>query len=263
MTADPLLAIRNVEKRFGGLTALAGVSLDVPEGEVFGLIGPNGSGKTTLLNIVTGFLRADRGEVAFAGRRIDRLAPHLVARRGLCRTFQSSMAPQKLTVLENMLLAARIQRGESLVQMILHPRLVRAEEAAGLARAREILAAVNLDAKGDDYAGGLSGGQKKLLSLAQALMAEPRLILLDEPVAGVNPVLVEEISRIIRRLCAEGRNFLVVEHNMRFIRDTCDHIAVLDAGGIIAEGAPAEVLGREEVLSAYLARRPGGEPAAG
>jgi ABC-type branched-subunit amino acid transport system ATPase component len=254
MTAEPLLSVRDIRKRFGGIAALDGVSLDVPAGMVFGLVGPNGSGKTTLFNIVTGFLRADSGAVTFAGGRIDRLPPHRIARLGLCRTFQSSLAPGQMTVMENMLLAAPRQTGESLAGAVLHPRRVAAEERANLERARSILATLNLGPKADDLAGKLSGGQKKLLALGQALMAEPKLILLDEPVAGVNPVLAGEIATVIRRLCDSGRNFLIVEHNMAFIRGTCNHVAVLDAGKVIASGTPQEALGSDRVLRAYLGR---------
>jgi len=254
MTAEPLLRVREVSKRFGGVVALDAVTLDVPAGGIYGLIGPNGSGKTTLINVVTGFLRADAGTVIFAGTRTERLAPHEVARLGLCRTFQASLAPQRMTVLENMLLAAPRQSGESLSRAAFAGRAVAAEERANLDKARALLGIVNLAAKGDELAGNLSGGQRKLLGLAQILMAEPRLILLDEPMAGVNPILMAEISSVIRRLRDEGRNFLVVEHNMKFIRETCDQVTVLDAGRVIAEGEPGEVLGRDEVLRAYLAR---------
>ncbi|MCW5713143.1 MAG: ABC transporter ATP-binding protein [Bauldia sp.] len=258
---EPLLSIRGIEKRFGGLVALAGVSMDVPAGLVYGLIGPNGSGKTTLFNIVSGFMRQDAGTVTFDGRDIGRASPHKVARLGLCRTFQATACPTRMTVMENMLLAPQDQLGEGFVNLITRPHRVRSQEKAYRERARELLAIVNLAGKADEYAGSLSGGQKKLLALAQILMADPKLILLDEPVAGVNPVLAEEIAGVIRRLSGEGRNFLIVEHNMHFIRSTCDRISVLDAGRVIAEGEPADVLGREDVLRAYLAG-PATRPAA-
>jgi ABC-type branched-subunit amino acid transport system ATPase component len=262
LTADALLRVADIGKKFGGIAALAGVSVDVPEGVVYGLIGPNGSGKTTLFNVITGFTRPDRGSVSFNGRSIVGMSPDAVARLGLCRTFQSSLCPARLTVMENMLLAPRGQTGEALHGLVLRSARVRAEERAHVERARSILVTVKIGAKADEYAGNLSGGQKKLLLLAQALMAEPRLILLDEPVAGVHPVLAREIADLIRRLRDRGHNFLIVEHNMSFIRRACDRIAVLDAGRIIAEGEPESVLAREDVLSAYLARQPGrAEPA--
>jgi len=256
-SARPLLSVRDVHKHFGGVAALAGVSLDVPAGMVYGLIGPNGSGKTTLFNIITGFLRADQGEVAFDGHALNGLRAHQVARLGLCRTFQASQSPEQMTVMENMLLAPQDQIGESLANMIFRSGAIRQQETANIARARELLAVVNLSSKADEYAGNLSGGQKKLLSLAQVLMAGPRLILLDEPVAGVNPLLVEEIATVVRRLREDGQNFLIVEHNMKFIRGSCDAISVLDAGRVIAAGEPRDVLRREDVLRAYLGRRSG------
>lgn len=258
---DALLSVRGIEKRFGGLVALAGVSMEVPKGLVYGLIGPNGSGKTTLFNVVSGFMRQDAGTVAFEGRDIGRASPHRVARLGLCRTFQATACPTRMTVMENMLLAPQDQLGEGFVNLVARPRGVSRQERAFRARARDLLAIVNLAGKADEYAGSLSGGQKKLLALAQILMADPKLILLDEPVAGVNPVLAEEIAAVIRKLRDEGRNFLIVEHNMHFIRSSCDRISVLDAGRIIAEGEPAEVLAREEVRRAYLAG-PAARPAA-
>ena len=261
MEAEPLLRVSDVHKRFGGVTALDGVSITVPAGLIYGLIGPNGSGKTTLFNIVTGFTAPNGGHVAFAGRSLDGLKPHRVAQLGLIRTFQATLCPERMTVMENMLLAPQRQLGDRLVNLFLRPGDVRRQEREHLERARALLAIVNLAAKTDDYAGNLSGGQRKLLSLAQALMAEPRLVLLDEPVAGVNPHVIDEIAAVIRRLRDEGRNFLIVEHNMHFIRQVCDRVTVLDAGRVIAEGAAADVLARDEVLSAYLGRRRGRERA--
>ncbi|WP_159587267.1 ABC transporter ATP-binding protein [Chelativorans xinjiangense] len=254
MNGHPLLKVEDVHVHFGGIAALAGVNLSVPEGLIYGLIGPNGSGKTTLFNVITGFIRPDRGHVTFAGRRLDGLSPDAVARAGVCRTFQSHRQPVTMTVMENMLLAAPMQSGESLFRAATRFAAVRGEERGNLERAYEILDMVMLGDKANEYAGSLSGGQKKLLSLAQALMNGPRMILLDEPVAGVNPRLIEDIAAIIRKLCHGGQNFLVVEHNMKVIRSLCDQVSVLDAGHIIAEGEPEEVLGRQDVLEAYLAR---------
>jgi ABC-type branched-subunit amino acid transport system ATPase component len=255
MTAEPLLDVRDVHKRFGGVTALDGVSLTVPAGMIYGLIGPNGSGKTTLFNIITGFLRPDRGHVSFDGKSINRFRPYQVARLGLCRTFQANLCPQRMTVMENMLLAPQNQLGEGMINTVFRARAVRRQERAYLERAFHVLELVKLRPKADDYAGSLSGGQKKLLALGQILMAEPRLILLDEPVAGVNPRLIEDIAEVVHRLRDHGHNFLIVEHNMKFIRGACDRVSVLDAGRVIAEGEADEVLRRDEVLHAYLARR--------
>jgi ABC-type branched-subunit amino acid transport system ATPase component len=255
--AEPLLKIHDIAKRFGGVTALNGASLEVEAGAIFGLIGPNGSGKSTLFDVITGFTAADRGAVAFAGRTLERLAPYQIARLGIVRTFQTTLCPRRMTVMENMLLAPQRQVGDSVANVFLRPGDVRRQEAENIERARALLRIVNLADKSDDYAGSLSGGQRKLLALAQALMAEPRLVLLDEPVAGVNPKLIGEIADVIRRLREEGQNFLIVEHNMHFIRSICDRVAVLDLGKVIAEGAADDVLSREGVLEAYLGRNNG------
>jgi len=253
MAPAPLLTVENVSKHFGGIHALTDVSLAVEPGRIFGLIGPNGSGKTTLFNVITGFLNADRGEIRFDGKPIQNMTSDAIARAGLCRTFQGSLNPQRLTVMENMLLAPQGQIGEIVWRGFFHYGQVRRQERTAVARAREILDMVMLGHQTDTLVGSLSGGQKKLLMLAQALMVEPKLILLDEPVAGVNPRLIEDIVRIIRQLLASGRNFLIVEHNMHVVRQLCDEIYVLDAGRVIASGHTEETLQRDDVLRAYLA----------
>ncbi|NIR31823.1 MAG: ABC transporter ATP-binding protein [Gammaproteobacteria bacterium] len=256
MNAEVLLSVDDVHVSFGGLKALDGVSLEVTAGHVYGLIGPNGSGKTTLFNVITGFISPDRGRIVFEDRPIGGLSPDAIARRGLCRTFQANINPHRMTVMENMLLAPQGQVGERVLQALLHPLEVRRQERENLGRAWHLLALVKLSDKANAYVGNLSGGQKKLLALAQALMVKPRLILLDEPVAGVNPRLIEDILEVIRRLRGEGQNFLIVEHNMRVIRQVCDGVSVLDAGRVIAQGPAEETLRRDDVLQAYLARRP-------
>lgn len=253
MPETEFLKVASVRKRFGGIIALDDVSLEVVPGRVQGLIGPNGSGKTTLFNVITGFLRPDAGEVRFRGQRLTGLRPEKVSQRGVVRTFQSSLNPEQMTVMENMLLGPRGQVGEGILDTALRYGRMREQERTNEERAWEILRLVKLDHQVDTYVGELSGGQKKLLSLAQTLMTEPQLILLDEPVAGVNPSLIEEILAVIDRLRGDGYNFLIVEHNMRVVRRICDHIHVLDAGTVLAEGPPAETLQRDEVLEAYLA----------
>jgi ABC-type branched-subunit amino acid transport system ATPase component len=257
MSGTALLEVADVHKSFGGLTALAGVSMRVEPGRVFGLIGPNGSGKTTLFNIITGFLAPDAGAVRFDGARIDGLTPDAIARKGLCRTFQASLNPQRMTVMENMLLAPQNQLGEGILNAFLRVRRIREQEEANLARAWEVLELVKLDHQADTLAGNLSGGQKKLLMLAQALMIHPKLVLLDEPVAGVNPRLIDDIVQVVRDLQARGQNFLIIEHNMQVVRRLCDVITVLDAGQVIASGPVETTLQREDVLRAYLARQAG------
>lgn len=253
MTMGTLLRVADLHKRFGGLHAVAGAAFDVHAGSIYGLIGPNGSGKTTVFNLLTGFIPADAGTVEFDGQPILGLRPHQVARRGICRTFQAGLHPARMTVMENMLLAPQVQTGESILAAAMQRERVRAEERTHLQRAREILEIVQLERMTNELVGNLSGGQRKLLGLAQVLMAGPRLILLDEPVAGVNPRLIDDIVRVIRRLRDEGHaTFLVVEHNMNVVRRLCDHISVLDAGSVIASGPPVETLARDDVLHAYL-----------
>lgn len=255
MTPDVLLRVEGVHKSFGGLKALDGVSLEVSAGSIYGLIGPNGSGKTTLFNVITGFIARDRGHITFEGKPLEGLSPDRIARLGLCRTFQANLCPERMTVMENMLLAPQQQLGEDILNTILRYREVQRQERDNLERARYLLGLVRLGDKADTYAAHLSGGQKKLLSLGQALMVEPRLVLLDEPVAGVNPKLIEDILDVIRRLRSQGQNFLIVEHNMRVIREVCDLVSVLDAGRVIAHGPAEETLKRDDVLRAYLAPR--------
>ncbi len=248
----PLLSVTGLSRSFGGLQAVREVAFTVEAHAIYGLIGPNGSGKTTVFNLLSGFLAPDAGSVSFGGRELVGLKPFAVARAGLVRTFQAPLNPPHMTVMQNMLLAPQGQSGESVLRALLRPGRVRAEERAALDRAWEILTLVKMDHQADTPAGALSGGQKKLLALAQALMARPRLILLDEPVAGVNPRLIDDIVDIIRTLRDQGQTFLIVEHNMSVVRRLCDRISVLDAGAVVASGPPAETLARQDVLEAYL-----------
>ncbi len=250
---ETILKTENVSKHFGGIKALQDVSMQADSGQITGLIGPNGSGKTTLFNIITGFLSPDQGRIRFLDTEIGNLPNYKIARLGLYRTFQMSLNPQRMTVMENMLLCPQAQAGESMFKTVFCPGRVKEQEKEYFQRAREILELVNLKDMADTYAGSLSGGQKKLLCLAQALMVNPKLILLDEPVAGVNPRLLDDILATIKELKAKGQNFLIVEHNMKVIRQICDQVFVLDAGRIIAQGPPEEALQQEEVLKAYLA----------
>lgn len=248
-----LLEVDRVSRHFGGLIALNEVSLTAEEGRITGLIGPNGSGKTTLVHIISGFLKPSSGRILFDGQAIENREPYKIARLGLCRTFQITLNPQRMTVMENMLLGARQQLGERVVMAALHPLAVRREEQDNLARAWQLLEMVKLQDHANELAGGLSGGQKKLLSLVQVLMARPRLILLDEPVAGVNPRLIDDIVEVIKRLRKNGETFLIIEHNMAVIRELCDTLCVLDMGQVLAEGPVEDVLAREDVLRAYIA----------
>jgi neutral amino acid transport system ATP-binding protein len=248
----PILEVHDVTRSFGGLRALDGASLEVEPGSITALIGPNGAGKSTLFNIVSGFLAADRGTVRFEGRRIDRSAPHRIARFGLVRTFQVPRALTRLSVLDNVLLAASDHSGERL-SGLLRPRRVRALERKARERATELLDLVRLDAHAGDYAGVLSGGQRKLLDFARVLMARPRLVLLDEPMAGVNPTLGRQLVEHALRLRADlGMTFLFVEHDLDIVMEASDRVIVMNEGRVIASGAPADVRADERVVDAYL-----------
>ena len=241
MTA--LLGIEGLTKRFGGVAAVDGCSFAVEEGSVTALIGPNGSGKTTAFNLITGYLPSDAGTVTFAGRAVRRPDPTRLARAGLARTFQRARVFSELTVLENLAVALQ-QPWRSLLRQALG----RAERA----RADALVEEFGLTRVAHDRAGSLSFGQRKLLEFASLLMGEPRLVLLDEPVAGVNPVMVEAIERHIRDLNARGLTFLVVEHDMHLVMRLSDTVIVLDHGTTIATGTPLEVQRDPLVLDAYL-----------
>jgi neutral amino acid transport system ATP-binding protein len=238
-----LLEIEGLTKRFGGVTAVDGCAFAVPERSITALVGPNGSGKTTAFNLITGYARADSGAVRFAGAHVRRPDPVRLARRGLTRTFQQARVFSDLTLVQNMV-AALQQPWAAAFRRAVRPR--------ERARALELLEEFGLAPLADERAGELSYGQKKLLEFAAVLMAEPRLVLLDEPTAGVNPVLVEQIEERIRDLNARGLTFLVVEHNMNLVMRLCDPVVVLDHGTKLAEGRPADVRSDQRVLDAYL-----------
>jgi neutral amino acid transport system ATP-binding protein len=248
-----LLRVDDVAKRFGGLAAVDGATFEVEERSITALIGPNGAGKTTLFNIVSGFVRPDRGTVRLDDDRIDGRPPHAVNRRGLVRTFQTPKALTRMSVLDNLLLAAPEQPGERLWRQVLTPAAVRRREAEIEERARELLGLVRLDGFAAAYAGTLSGGQRKLLEFARALMTEPRLVLLDEPMAGVNPTLALQLLEHIRSLRAErGLTFLLIDHDLEIVMAESDRVIVMNEGRVIAAGAPAEVRADPLVLEAYL-----------
>ena len=246
------LEARNITKTYGGFQALDGVSFRVETGALFGLIGPNGAGKSTLFSVLSGFLPADSGSVLIDDRAVDHLAAPARARSGMVRTFQVPRDFRHLTVRENLMAAAPDQTGESLLGLFLRPGQVRKEEAAIAARVEETMKFLRLAHVADQPAGKLSGGQKKLVELGRALMVEPRLILLDEPFAGVNPVLIGEIMERIRELNGRGIGFLIIEHDLEALTRLVPRLAVMDRGRIIAEGEPGAVLGDAAVREAYL-----------
>ena len=254
--STPILEIRDVVKNFGGIRAVNHCSFKMQQGTITGLIGPNGAGKTTLFNLITGFLQCTSGQVLFQGKRIDGLTPHKIFRHGIVRTFQIPRELKRMTVLENLMLVPSHQVGEYIWSSWLLPWQVKRQEQEIEANALEVLRFVNLFDLKDEYAGNLSSGQKKLLELARTLMAEPQLVLLDEPGAGVNPTLMKELVDDIRRSCVEkGLTFLVIEHDMSLVMQLCNPIIVMCNGENLVEGSPQEVQQDQRVLEAYLGGR--------
>jgi len=249
----PILEIGDVRRRFGGIMAVDGATLDVEEGSVTALIGPNGAGKTTLFNVITGFYRADHGSIRFQGREIARRPPHAIARLGMVRTFQITKALARMPVMDNMMLAAPEQPGEQLVNLLVRPGAARRREREVRERAEELLSVFQLERLRDEYAGILSGGQRKLLEFARALMAEPKMLLLDEPMAGINPTLGARLLEHMHRLRRErGMTFLFVEHDMEVVMGHSDRVIVMAEGKVIATGAPEAVRSDQRVIDAYL-----------
>jgi branched-chain amino acid transport system ATP-binding protein len=251
MTA--MLEVHDLVKTFGGLIALSHCSLQVRRGTITGLIGPNGAGKTTLFNVLTGFAKPDSGQVLLKGQDITGLAPHRIFRHGICRTFQIPREFRDMTVLENLMLIPPGQCGERLRYPWFRPTLVRQQEAKIRDKALEVLAAVRLIGLRDEYARTLSGGQKKLLELARTMMADPELLLLDEPGAGVNPTLMDELAEYILHLARDrGVTILLIEHDMDLVMRLCDPVIVLSEGRPLVEGSFKTVAKDPRVLAAYL-----------
>lgn len=247
-----MLSVQGLKKSFGGIKAVDTSSLDVAGGGTVGVIGPNGAGKTTLFNLISGFDKPDNGAIIFDGENIAGKPSAEIARMGLIRTFQLSKALTRLTVVENMMLAPQVQYGERIWNVWLRPREVKQQEEANREKAISLLEFFGLLSKKDDYAGALSGGQKRLLEIARALMAEPKMLLLDEPFSGVNPTLTKRIVEYLKTLREEGMTFLVIEHDMHIIMQLSDFLYVLNKGKVIASGVPEEVRHNERVLDAYL-----------
>jgi neutral amino acid transport system ATP-binding protein len=248
---DPILVADKVHRQFGGLVAVDVDHVEVQRGSITALIGPNGAGKTTFFNLLTGFDQPNEGDWRFNGTSLRKVRAHRIARLGMVRTFQLTKALSRMTVIENMRLGATGQSGESAFKAVL-PFLWRSQEKAITARAEELLARFKLDTKQDDFAGSLSGGQRKLLEMARALMVEPEMVMLDEPMAGVNPALKQSLLGHVKDLREQGMTVLFVEHDMDMVRDVADWVLVMAQGQVIAEGPPLAVMSDNRVIDAYL-----------
>ena len=248
---NPIMVADNIVRRFGGLTAVDVDHVEVQRGAITALIGPNGAGKTTFFNLLTGFDQPQEGAWSFNGTALKGVAPHKVARMGMVRTFQLTKALSKLTVIENMRLGATGQKGENFWRALI-PGTWRAQERTITEQADNLLVRFKLDTKREDFAGTMSGGQRKLLEMARALMVGPEMVMLDEPMAGVNPALTQSLLGHIKDLREQGMTVLFVEHDMDMVRDISDWVIVMGQGKIIAEGPPDSVMADPAVIDAYL-----------
>ena len=253
---DPILTAVGVRRNFGGIAAVDVDRAEVQRGSITALIGPNGAGKTTFFNLMTGFDKPDAGDWTFDGEPMDGVPPHRMATRGMVRTFQLTKSLTKLPVIENMKLGATGQRGERMWEGLI-PARWRAQEREIEARADALLKRFRLDHMRDEYAGSLSGGQRKLLEMARALMTNPTLVMLDEPMAGVNPALKQSLNEHVRGLRDQGMTVLFVEHDMDMVHDISDWVLVMAEGRVIAEGTPDDIASNPAVIDAYLGAHQG------
>jgi neutral amino acid transport system ATP-binding protein len=249
-----ILSVDGLSHRFGGVKAIDDCTWSLQRGRLSALIGPNGAGKSTLIDVVMGALPLQRGQVRFEGTDVSGWPTHRLAQRGLIRTFQVARVLDELTVIENMLLASRDQPGESLFTALLRPQLARRAEREQVARALEFLEIFEILHLRNDYASALSGGQKRLLELARAMMANPKVLMLDEPMAAINPVLVKRIGEHLQNMVRLGVTLLLVEHNLGIVEQICDSVTVMVQGRVLASGSMAELRAHPAVMSAYLGR---------
>ena len=249
-----MLKVERVSKSFGGLMAVCDVSLELGAVPVTGLVGPNGSGKTTLFHMVTGFYSLDKGRICFDQEEISGRAPHEISRMGMVRTFQHTRVLPFLSTRENLLSAVPNHRGERVTSLFIRPGAVKEEEKQNRARAEEILGLIHLTPVAEELSGRLSYGQQKLLELGRVLMARPKMILLDEPTAGINPTLIRRLVEILKELTRRGVQVFLIEHNMPLVTEICDRVFVMDSGNLIFSGSPGEAINDARVIEAYLGR---------
>ncbi len=248
----PMLVANDIHRHFEGMHAVDGVSIEVPRGQITGLIGPNGAGKSTFLAVLAGTLPATSGSIVFDGADISKVSPYSRARRGLVRTFQLPSEFARLTVLENLLVAAPHNRGDSLFGALMGKRYWIGDERKLVEQARGLLKRFGMTAKESDYAGTMSGGQKRLIEIMRALMLHPRCLLLDEPMSGVHPRVIDEITHYLQSLRAEGMTILMVEHELHLVERLCDSVVVMAQGKVIGSGTMATLRRQQEIVDAYL-----------
>lgn len=249
-----MLSLENVSKSFGALKAVNDLSFSLKDQGISGLIGPNGSGKTTLFHLITGFYKLDHGAVIFADQKISGLAPHVISQKGVVRTFQQTRVLPFLSTLDNLIAAAPNQLGENILPLFFMPAKVRRQEATNCQKALSILETLELTGLKNIPAGNLSYGQQKLLEIGRVLMADPKLIILDEPTAGINPSLIRDLVRILKGLRDQSVKIFLIEHNMPLVSELCDEIFVMDSGQLIFSGTPGQVQKNKRVIEAYLGR---------